>query len=388
VFVADGVTLTIQPGAVVYAEPVSVNYVEPAVCDAASCTADNECIFVDGTCQGFTSTLVVLQGGKLNAAGTAENPITFTPNMPAARLVVEDLANPDPDVDSSTGALVASVRGWWGGLIILGRANIKGSTRSIEGLVTPTPYGGTDDNDSSGVLQYVRVWYGGARIAADNEINGITFGGVGAGTIVDHCEVAFNVDDGFEFFGGNVNAKYLSTLFVGDDAFDTDKGYTGKLQNIYAMLGSVGHHAAEMDADYGNAERSAPQVMGATFIGSASNAGSDGGHDTMMRLREGTGGAFGNMAIAKKSMVPAIKHDRCFATSARVEGTTSGEVVTQSRSAVAQCAAAVTGPVSSSAGTICGLDTNMDNIVGVDDLLALLASYGRSTEMCGFNTGR
>jgi hypothetical protein len=279
------------------------------------------------------------------------------------------------------------MRGNWGGLIIAGRANIKGSTRSIEGLSTPLPYGGTDDNDSSGVLQYVRVWYGGAAIAADNEINGITFGGVGAGTVVDHCEVAFNVDDGFEFFGGNVNAKYLSALFVGDDAFDTDKGYTGKLQYIYAMLGSSGHHAAEMDGDYGDVERSAPQVMGATFIGSASNAGSSGGHDAMMRLREGTGGAFGNMVIAKRSMIPAIKHDRCFATSARVEGTTSGEVVTQSRSAVAQCDASFAS-VPASSNPICGLDTNMDNIVGVDDLLALLASYGRSTEMCGFDTGR
>jgi hypothetical protein len=78
--------------------------------------------------------------------------------------------------------------------------------------------------------RYVRVWHGGASIAADNEINGITLGGVGSGTTVDHCEVAMNVDDGFEFFGGSVNAKYLSTLYAGDDAFDTDLGYNGKLQ--------------------------------------------------------------------------------------------------------------------------------------------------------------
>jgi len=81
-----------------------------------------------------------------------------------------------------------------------------------------------------------------------------------------------------------------------------------------------------MDADYGNAERSAPQVMGATFIGSASQGL---GHDTMMRLREGTGGAFANIAMAKKTGVPAIKHDRCFATSSRVDGTYSGELTTQ-----------------------------------------------------------
>jgi hypothetical protein len=66
----------------------------------------------------------------------------------------------------------------------------------------------------------------------DNEINGITFGGVGSGTTVDHCEVAFNVDDGFEFFGGTVNVKYLSVLFAGDDGFDTDQGYIGKGQSF------------------------------------------------------------------------------------------------------------------------------------------------------------
>jgi hypothetical protein len=121
------------------------------------------------------------------------------------------------------------------------------------------------------------------------------------------------VDDGFEFFGGTVNAKYLSTLFVGDDAFDTDKGYQGKMQYLLAMLGSQGHHIAEMDGN-NNAGRasapgseSAPQVMGLTGIASEDNVGSD----YMLRLREGTAGMFGNMVLYKRG-VPGIRNDKCF----------------------------------------------------------------------------
>ena len=103
--------------------------------------------------------------------------------------------------------------------------------------LTGRSYGGTDPTDSSGILRYVRVWHGGAIIGADNEINGLTFGGVGSGTIVEHCEVAFNLDDGFEFFGGTVNAKWLSVLFCGDDAFDADQGYVGRVQFLFVMNG-------------------------------------------------------------------------------------------------------------------------------------------------------
>merc|ERR1711988_467900 len=124
-------------------------------------------------------------------------------------------------------------KGLWGGLIIMGNAPVYKSSsydanggNTVEG-VEGHYYGGNTRNDNSGVLQYVRVWYGGHVIGKDNEINGITFAGVGSGTTVDHIEVAFNKDDGVEFFGGTVNAKYVSVLFAGDDAFDTDLGYQG-----------------------------------------------------------------------------------------------------------------------------------------------------------------
>jgi hypothetical protein len=158
-------------------------------------------------------------------------------------------------------------------------------------------------------LQYVRVWHGGAVVGANNEINGITFGGVGSGTVVDHCEVAFNADDGFEFFGGTVNVKYLSVLFAGDDAFDTDDGYVGKGQFLFAMLGAVGNHGAEMDSRYGSTPRSHPAFYGMTLVGAGALSTRPG--NAMMRLREGTGGKFGNLILANVATHPGIRIDTC-----------------------------------------------------------------------------
>eukprot|EP00975_Prorocentrum_lima_P002472 543729-Prorocentrum_lima.AAC.1 len=188
------------------------------------------------------------------ALGTASAPITFTSAV---------------SEDNLPG------RGLWGGLIILGRAPINsGGTDTIEGLSAGGIYGGNDPDDSSGVLQYVRVWHGGSVIGQDNEINGITFGGVGRGTTVDHIEVAFNLDDGVEFFGGTVNVKYVSVLFCGDDAIDTDEGYAGTIQFAYVVLSQDSNHGAEMDAKNEGANvdgRSAPTLYNALFVGHINN---------------------------------------------------------------------------------------------------------------------
>ena len=241
------------------------------------------------------------------AVGTAAAPITFTAKATTAEM--EANGSDTTVTDSATGTFVThGKRGNWGGLIILGKAPVNGGSLAIEGLADPKEYGGIDAADSSGTLQYVRVWHGGAAIAADNEINGITFGGVGSGTTVDHCEVALNVDDGFEFFGGTVNAKYLSTLYVGDDAFDTDKGYQGKMQYLLAMIGTQGNHGAEMDGNNGGqATFSSPQVQSMTVVGSNDNARSS----ELLRLREGTGGAFANIVLAKGNGGNVIRHDLC-----------------------------------------------------------------------------
>ena len=252
-FVDSGVTLTIEAGTTIEALPDDGN--------------------------GLAPCLVIKRGAKIMAQGTATNPITFTSYLP------EDMRD----------------RGSWGGLIILGKApiNKSGGEAFVEGLVG-VPYGGTDASDDSGVLEYVRVWYGGRSIGQDNEINGITLAGVGNGTTVEYCEVAFNLDDGFEMFGGTVDLKYCSVLFVGDDAFDTDLGYQGRGQYLFAMIGEDdGNRGFEMDndgSDMDKSPRSQPKFSNVTIIASGdTSVVAD--NDQVLRLREGTGGDFRNMII-------------------------------------------------------------------------------------------
>lgn len=252
-FVDSGVTLTIEPGTMIKALPD------------------------DG--EGLAPALVIKRGGKIIAEGTAANPITFTSNLPA------DLRD----------------RGSWGGLIILGKApiNKSGGQAFVEGLVG-VPYGGDDPDDNSGVLKYVRVWYGGRSIGQDNEINGITLAGVGRGTTVEYCEVAFNLDDGFEMFGGTVDLRYCAALFVGDDAFDTDLGYQGRGQFLFVMIGEEdGNRGFEMDNDGSDMDkqpRSHPKFSNVTIIGSGdTSVVAD--NDQVIRMREGSGGDFRNMII-------------------------------------------------------------------------------------------
>merc|ERR550537_856202 len=269
VFVKAGVTLAIVPGATIYSTPTGPDGKAPA--------------------------LVIEQGAYIMAEGTENSPITFTALNPEA--VSTESIQTDTD---SEGLTMLETRGKWGGLIINGKAPITGGADFVEGL-TDVPYGGTDPADSSGVLRYVRVWHGGAVVGANNEINGVTFGGVGSGTVVEYCEVAFNLDDGVEFFGGTVNVKYLSTLFVGDDAFDTDEGYQGKGQFLFAMIGMAGNHGTEMDSktnsNKDSTPRSHPAFWSMTIIGGG-NQSTRGSSNALMRLREGTGGSFGNVILA------------------------------------------------------------------------------------------
>ena len=255
VFVKDGVTLTIEAGTTIYGR-YDANY-----------SADNP-----------APCLVVEQGGMIMAQGTPEAPITFRSELDAD----------DPNYGNG--------RGLWGGLIINGYAPIAndGGTANVEGL-TGVPYGGTDPDDNSGVLRYVRVWNGGSSIAPDNEINGITLAGVGRGTTVEYCEVGLNLDDGFEMFGGTVDLKYCSVIAVGDDAFDTDAGYQGRGQFLLVVRADDSDKGHEMDSktngDLDSQPRSHPHFANVTVISSVAH-----GEDAL-RLREGTGGDFRNYII-------------------------------------------------------------------------------------------
>jgi hypothetical protein len=163
-------------------------------------------------------TLIINRGAKIDAKGTAANPIIMT----------------------SQAAKGFRNRGDWGGLVILGKAyNSNGASATIEGItgaagsengVYGPGAGDAMDNDNSGFLQYVRIEFAGIALSQDNELNSLTLGSVGSGTTIDHIQVSYADDDAFEWFGGSVNQKYLIAYATNDDDFDTDRGYNGKTQ--------------------------------------------------------------------------------------------------------------------------------------------------------------
>ncbi|MBX7182129.1 MAG: PKD domain-containing protein [Bacteroidia bacterium] len=181
-YVKDGVTLTIQPGTIVKGDKVT------------------------------KGTLIVERGGKLIADGTATQPIVFTSGEAAGSRNYGD----------------------WGGIILCGKAtvNLPGGEGIVEGGTNASYGGGTtpNDDDNSGILRYVRIEFPGIPFQPNQEINGLTCAGVGRGTTLDYIIVAYSGDDSYEFFGGTVNAKHLVSFRAWDDDFDTDNGFSGRLQ--------------------------------------------------------------------------------------------------------------------------------------------------------------
>jgi hypothetical protein len=233
IYVPNGLTLTIQPGTLIKGASV----VDPALATA----------------------LIIERGGKLIADGTQACPIVFT-----------SVADPMDGTYSLTNV------GDWGGVVLLGKAtnNLQiGQTYCagsngvgfIEGFSAANPrdlYGAgdvifptADDNDNSGILRYVSIRHAGAILAIGNELNGLSLGSVGKGTIIEHLETVATADDNIEFFGGTVNVKYCSVLFGDDDMFDYDLGWTGKGQFLFGMASDsiTGLHSTdngfEADAD-------------------------------------------------------------------------------------------------------------------------------------------
>ena len=212
----------------------------------------------------LASALIIAQGGKLNAVGTATEPIIFTS------------INDNIEVGQTAGTnLNETNSGLWGGLIVLGYApsSFSGDVDvvQIEGIPADDTfglYGGEDATDNSGVYQYISIRHGGALIGEGNEINGLTLGGVGSGTVIENIEVVANVDDGIEFFGGTVNATNLLVWAQGDDAIDIDQGYSGIIDNAIVILGANSDHAFEIDGPEGTATGSFT-LRNSTIVGNA-----------------------------------------------------------------------------------------------------------------------
>ena len=180
--------------------------------------------------------LVIQKGAKINAVGTAASPIVFT-----SRNLLDG------------NATTKGAPGDFGGIILLGNAPVN-FNKTIEGLPISPDYsfGGTVPTDNSGSLKYVRIEFGGFNLAPNNEVNGLTLGGVGSGTLLDFIQISYGKDDGFEFFGGTVNGTHLVAFGSDDDQFDFDNGYKGTLQYCIAVADGNSTHSTSSGSSDSN----------------------------------------------------------------------------------------------------------------------------------------
>jgi len=247
VLMASGATLTIPAGKTIRVQPVGVN-----------------------------AYIAIQQGARINAVGSASEPIVLTSNA------------------GSPGA------GDWGGLVVCGRAPINstpvGSENTATSEVGQLSYGGNIESDNSGTIQYLRIEYAGGAIDGNAELNGLSLYAVGNGTTIDHIQIFEGSDDGVEFFGGTVNVSQVAVVNSEDDSIDWTEGYTGTLTDVYVQHGTAHDKAFECDgynSDFSNEGGyfSAPQVNNVTVIGSG-EAGTE-----AIRLRAGTQGIFTNVVV-------------------------------------------------------------------------------------------
>lgn len=236
-------------------------------------------VTVQGSAAGGSTPnfIAVLADGKIMAEGTREQPITFT----------------GPE----------AVPGSWAGLVLAGRSTCNDAPTTELGCnfeaIPDVVYGGQDLDDNSGTLRYVRILWAGQNINEDEELNGLTLCGVGSGTTLEYVQVHGGLDDGFEMFGGTVNGRHLVVSQIGDDMFDFDDGYSGKIQFALGWQGSEnsdqGTDSNGIESDNnretpGLLPRTKPMISNMTLVGSAN--GNEGA-----RIRRGSGGIYSNLVI-------------------------------------------------------------------------------------------
>ncbi|HEX2101363.1 MAG TPA: hypothetical protein VHF69_11895 [Candidatus Synoicihabitans sp.] len=284
VFVANNATLTIQPGTVI----------KGAVSSGTGAAA-----------------LVITRGAKIMAEGTADQPIVFT-----------------SELDQLNGNLTHADTGLWGGLVVLGHASINSRADGtevaapiqdqIEGFsvsgdqTSLITFGGTNDDDNSGVIRYVSIRHGGAVIGTANEINGLTLGGVGRGTTIEYVEVFANKDDSVEFFGGTVNARYIVSAFGNDDSIDFDQGYRGNVQFVFSIQTDISSDRGDKGIEWDGSTtpltaspKAVVTVANGTFIG----VGNSGGANTAINIRDAVEAKLHNSIFVNFSKMLDIEDD-------------------------------------------------------------------------------
>lgn len=248
VLMAEGTTLTIPAGMTIKAEPIGVN-----------------------------AYIAIQQGARINAVGSSSEPIILTSNA------------------------TTPSSGDWGGLILCGRAPINSTADGSDDISTSEVgalgFGGNIPTDNSGNVEYVRIEYAGGAIDGNAELNGLSVYGVGTGTTIDYVQIYEGSDDGFEFFGGTVNASHLVVVNAEDDSIDWTEGFTGSLTDVYVQHGTSHDKAFECDGfntDFSNEGGyfSAPTVTNVTIVGDGADD-----DDEAIRLRAGTRFTFTNVVI-------------------------------------------------------------------------------------------
>ena len=216
--------------------------------------------------------ILIEQGAKIDAQGTASNPIVMTSETPENK---------------------------WGGIHICGKAHTNAESGSGSSEIGGAKYGGSDDKDNSGTLRYIRLEYTGFALDEEHEANGISFYGVGSGTTVDHIESYKGGDDGFEFFGGSVNVNNMVSVDSSDDSFDWTEGWNGSATNILAYQMSAEDdcliEADNNGKNYDAVPVSRPTIKNAILIG-------NGGDGRGIRLRAGTQVILDNVIACGKNM--------------------------------------------------------------------------------------
>jgi hypothetical protein len=327
------------------------------------------------------SWLNVNRGNKLNAIGTAALPIVFT------------------SLNNVIGANTDSTIGQWGGVVLNGRAPITDCAapaaapgtaaceRQVEGAVDPALYGGANSADSSGQLSYVQIRYSGFVLSGNSELQSLTTGGVGSGTILDHIQSFNSSDDGAEFFGGSVNMKYFVSIGADDDNLDTDTGVKANFQYVLAVQrAGAGDSMIEADSNNaldGNIPRQNTRLSNFTFI-QRNNTG----NAAAIFLRGGTDYTLANGVVISPN-TSCLRISRAQTASTAVNATIDEEGAPLVRSVVAQCGTPAfvgsDGVTEAQVSAIFGSGANGNNSALTPTLTSLFINGASETAVAAFN---
>lgn len=327
------------------------------------------------------SWLNVNRGNKIEAVGTASRPIIFTSR------------------DNILGLNTDESSGQWGGVVLTGRAPITdcqapsaapGTTaceRQTEGAVDPALYGGANPADSSGRMRFVQIRYSGFVLSGNSELQALTTGGTGSGTVLEYIQSHNSSDDGMEFFGGRVNGKYFVITGAEDDSLDTDVGIKANFQFVIAaQRASAGDSILEVDSDNtadGNLPRQDTRISNFTFIQRATPS-----NLAAILLRGGTDYTLANGVLVAPN-TSCLRISRAQTASTTVDATIDELGAPVFRSVAMQCGSTpflgASNVTNDQVRTIFGSGSNNNNSAFTPTFASLFINGANETAVTAFN---